>query len=105
MGLRAVLNLTKPRAWQPWQAYADLAYKTLKPDIDQGYEDILKKWISEHPEGEKDGEKKPNRFAYMNAFLRTKLEAESEEMKEKVEAHRLKMVEIAPDELNRQYQL
>ncbi|KIJ91103.1 hypothetical protein K443DRAFT_126330 [Laccaria amethystina LaAM-08-1] len=105
IGLRAVLNLTKTRAWQPWQAYADLMYKTLKPDIDRGYADLLEKWISEHPEGETEGEKKPNRFAYMNAFLKEKFEAESEEMREEVEAHRLKMVEIAPDEVNRQYQI
>jgi hypothetical protein len=80
-------------------------YKTLKSEIDRGYTDLLQKWNSEHSEGEKDGEKKPNRFAYMNSFLKERFEREDDEMKEKVEAHRLKMLEIAPDEVNRQYQV
>ena len=95
------MNLTKPRAWQPWQAYADLKYNELKPEIEKGYADLLKKWEVEHA----DGKKKPARFTFQNAFLKAKLNAESDEMKAIVEEHRLKTLEVAPDELNRQYQM
>jgi hypothetical protein len=95
------LNLTKPRAWKPWQAYADLMYNELKPEIETGYADLLKKWEMEHA----DGVKKPVRFTFQNAFLKARLEAESDKMKAKVEEHRSKTLEVAPDELNRQYQM
>jgi hypothetical protein len=98
---RTLLNLTKPRVWQPWQAYADLKYNELKPEIEAGYAVLLEKW----KEGHADGEKKPVRFAYQNSFLKARLEAESDEMKTKVEEHRTKIVQISPDELNRQYQM
>jgi len=104
-GVHTLLNLAKPHAWQLWQAYADLVYLELKAKIDAGYAVLLKKWSEEHPEGEKNGEKKPTQFSFMNEFLREKYEAESDEMKAKVEEHQKKMNEVGPDEVNRQYQM
>ena len=104
-GVRTLLNLAKPRDWHPWQAYADLVYPDLKAEIDAGYAVLLKKWNEENPEGEKNGEKKPIQFAFMNEFLRERYEAKSNEMKAKVEEHRKKMREVGPDEVNCQYQM
>lgn len=104
-GVRTLLNLAKPRAWQPWQAYSDLVYPELKGEIDAGFAAHLKRWNEENPEGEKNGQKKPIRFVFMNEFLKARYEAESDEMKAKVEEHRKKMHEVGPDEVNRQYQM
>jgi len=84
-GVHTLLNLAKPCAWQPWQAYTDLVYLELKAEIDAGYAVLLKKWNEENPEGGKNGEKKPIQFAFMNEFLRERYEARSDEMKAKVE--------------------
>jgi hypothetical protein len=100
-GARTLLNLTKTRVWQPWQAYADLTYEDVKHEIDAGYEAAVTKW----EEAEKVGEKRPNRFTFQNAFLKTRYEGETEEMKAKVEEHRLKKLDVGPDEVNCQYQV
>ena len=73
--------------------------------IDAGYAGHLKGWKKENPNGEKNGEKKPTRFAFMNKLLRERYEAKSDEMKAKVEEHRKKILAVGPDEVNRQYQM
>jgi hypothetical protein len=80
-------------------------YPQLKPEIDAGYAALLKSWNKENPEGEKNRQKKPIRFVFMNEFLRERYQAETDEMKAKVEEHRKKMHEVGPDEVNRQYQM
>lgn len=80
-------------------------YPELKATIDAGYAARLEGWKKENPNGEKNGEKKPTRFAFMNELLRERYEAESDEMKAKVEEHRKKILEVGPDEVNRQYQM
>ena len=102
---RTLLNLTKQRVWQPWQAYAHLKYQDMKAEIDEGYTAALKKWEAENNESKKSGEKKPIRFTFQNAFLKARYEAESEEMKATIEEYRQKMMEVGPDELNRQRQM
>ena len=96
-----MLNLNRQRAWQPWQAYSDLKYKDWKSEIEAQFDVLVKKW----DEGHVEGEKQPLRFTFQNAFLKEKLEGESDEMKARVEEHRLKMAEVPPDEVNRQYQM
>lgn len=80
-------------------------YKDLKPEIDAGYAAVLEKWNSENNETEKTGEKKPVRFTFQNAFLMARYLAESDEMKAKVEEHRMKMLEVGSDEVNRLHQM
>ena len=80
-------------------------YPELKGEIDAGFAAHLKRWNEENPEGEKNGQKKLIRFVFMNEFLKARYEAESDEMKAKVEEHRKKMHEVGPDEVNRQYQM
>ena len=71
-GSRALLNLSKPRTWHAWQAYSDLKYKDWKDEIDTEYTAAVEKWKIQNPEGEINGEKKPNRFIFQNTFLREK---------------------------------
>ena len=104
-GVRTLLNLAKPHAWHLWQVYADLVYLELKAKIDAGFAVLLKRWNEENPEGEKNRQKKPICFVFMNKFLRERYEAKSDEMKAKVEEHRKKMLEVGPDEVNHQYQM
>jgi len=80
-------------------------YKDFKSEIDAGYAAMLEAWNVENRDGPKDGQKKPSRFAYQNTFLREKYDAESEEMKARVEEYRAKTLDVAPNEVNRQYQL
>jgi hypothetical protein len=64
----------------------------------------VKKW-QEDNEAEDTGKKKPVRFTFQNAFLMARYKAESEEMKEKVKEHQIKMFEVGPDEVNCQCQM
>jgi hypothetical protein len=76
-------------------------YENVKHEIDAGYDAAVKEW----EEAEKIGEKKPNRFSFQNAFLKRRYEGETEEMKKKVEEHRLQKLDVGPDEANRQHQM
>lgn len=87
-GKRGVLKLqTKTKLLQPWQAYQSLFYRSkLKPIIDQAWED----YKSSLAVGTKPDK---SRFLFMNEKVQEMFAAETEEVRELVEAHRLKLKE------------
>ena len=77
---RGVLKLTSKTRLQPFQAYSRLYYdEKLKPIVDEKYK--------EHIESVPKAQQK-SRFAFSAALTRELFDAESEEVKNKVEVYR-----------------
>lgn len=85
-GKRGVLKLrSKTKLLQPWQAYQSLYYKTkLRPLVDAAW-GTYKAGFAAGTKPEK------SRFAFMNDMVQDLYEAETAEVREKVEEHRLKL--------------
>jgi len=86
---------------QPWQAYHGLTYENKwKEEINQSWEEYTTIWAKENP-----GQPLiKTRFEFMNAFVKEKFEAETPEMKERVEEYRREMIAKSPTENNRAFQ-
>jgi len=97
-----VLRLNKRRLLQPSQAYHVLTYESKwKTEIDREWQAYTTSWAKEHP-----GEVlKKTRFEFMNTFIKAKYDAETPEMKVKVEEYRQSISAQAPDEINRGFQM
>ncbi|KDR76585.1 hypothetical protein GALMADRAFT_66873 [Galerina marginata CBS 339.88] len=89
-GTRGVLKITQSRLKQEWQVYQLMTYESKwKAVIDNEWETYKKKWEEDHA-----GTKLPQgRFAFMNTFLKTKYNEESEEVKAEVRTRRSAMKE------------
>jgi len=86
----SILNLRKRRMLQPCQAYHVLTYESKwKVEINHKWEAFNVAWAKDHP-----GEPiKKTRFEFMNNFIREKYQAETPEMKQRVEDFRSKTSE------------
>lgn len=95
-----VLKYHKRRPLQPWQVYHSLTYEsTWKKVIDEEWGEYTRTWLKEHP-----GEPLiKTRFEFMNTFIKEKYEGETQEMKEKVDDHRRKLLETSGN-VNQDYQ-
>lgn len=86
---------------QPWQAYHALTYESKwKAVIDQKWEEYNIEWAKEQPE-------QPlvkTQFEFMNAFIKEKYEAESDDTKERVEQHRQDVATKPLDNTNKAFQ-
>jgi hypothetical protein len=93
-GSNAILKIkAKAKTLQAWQAYQALTYETRwKDDVDKAWGDYLATWNAENPD-EKPGK---SRLVYLMEFMKEKLAAETDEMKEKVEEYRLSRKDASP---------
>ena len=86
---------------QPCQAYHTLTYESQwKAEIDREWDALNVAWTKEHP----GIPLKKTQFEFMNSFIREKYEAESPEMKQRVEEFRCKLAEKPLDDANRDFQ-
>jgi len=93
--------LRKRRLLQPRQAYHALTYESQwKPEIDREWEALNVAWAKDQP----GVPMKKTRFEFMNNFMKEKYDAESPEMKQRVEEFRCKMAEKSPDNDNGDFQ-
>jgi hypothetical protein len=92
-GLAILKIKSKPKLLQPWQAYQALTYESQwKADVDQAWDDYVAMWDTEHP----DEKPEKKRLVFMMEFLKEKLAAETDEMKERVEEYRLSKKDESP---------
>jgi hypothetical protein len=76
----------KPKVWQSWQAYKALTYESKwKPVVNEAWDDYVKTWEKEHP----DEKPEKRRLVFLMEFMKEKLAGETDEMKKRVEEHRL----------------
>jgi hypothetical protein len=91
---QAILKIkTKPKMLQPWQAYEALTYENQwKQNVDKAWDDYVATWNAEHPD-EKPGKR---RLIFLMEFMKEKLDAETDEMKKRVEDYRLSIKSESP---------
>jgi hypothetical protein len=67
-----------------------------KPEVDKAWGDYVAKWNTEHP----DEKTEKKRLVFLMEFMKEKLAAETDEMKKRVEDHRLSIKEEPVDSDN-----
>jgi len=88
-GSNALLKIkAKPKNLQAWQAYQALTYESQwKEVVDKAWSNYLAAWNTANP----DEKPVKTRLVYLMEFMKEKLAAETDEMKEKVEEYRLSL--------------
>jgi hypothetical protein len=97
-GSNAILKIkTKTKTLQAWQAYQALTYESQwKQEVDKAWGDYLATWNKTNPD-EKPGK---TRLVFLMEFMKEKLAAETDEMKDKVEEYRLSRKDESPAPVN-----
>ena len=93
-GSNAILKIkTKSRTLQAWQAYQALTYESQwREEVDNKWGDYLATWNTANP----DEKPEKTRLVYLMEFMKEKLAAETDEMKQKVEEYRLSKKDESP---------
>lgn len=78
---------------QAWQAYQALTYESQwREEVDNKWGDYLATWNTANP----DEKPEKTRLVYLMEFMKEKLAAETDEMKQKVEEYRLSKKDESP---------